>query len=118
MRQQIEPLELFSFYYLGLSPEGTYKFSNANQMARYFNTTVPDIMSALRAAGLHPDAVVNTEFPMALYQVELQLASIDGEPGKLLGMASRIYDEFRAHAGKRRDWAAEIASEQGVAQHD
>ncbi len=118
MRNKFDALELFSFYYMGLNPEGTYRFANANQLARFYNATVPEIMTALRVAGLHPDSVVNTDFPMARYQVELQLASIDGDPDKLRAMASRIYDEFRAHAGKKRDWASEIESEQRAAQSD
>ena len=118
MRNTYDALELFSFYYLGLSPEGVYRFANANQMARHYNTTVAEIMTALSAAELHPDTVVNTDFPMAKYQVELQLASQDGDPDKLREMASRIYEEFKSHGGKRRDWIAEIQSEQNVNRND
>ena len=107
-----DPFELFCFYYLGLDPQGQYKFSNANQMARYYKTTVASIMNTLREFELHPDLVVNTDFPLSQYQVEIQLAHQAGEQQKMLAIAEQTYRGFRERIGKNRDWQAEIDREQ------
>jgi hypothetical protein len=102
---------LFSFYYLGVSPEGTYRFQNGNQIAKRLNCTVADLMEMLRKQGQHPDVVLNTDFPMARYQADLQIAAETEGPDQLVGRAKAIWDEFRGRIGKRRDWLGEIERE-------
>ncbi len=106
-----DPLALFSMYYLGLTPEGEYRFANANKIAAKLSCTVDDLMGALRRHGLHPDTVLNTDFPMARYQVDVQLAADDRGPDWLRDFAERIYNDFLNHTGKTRDWLAEIERE-------
>ncbi len=107
-----DPFALFCLYYLGLSPDGQYRFSNANQIARRLNWTVPDLLTVLSRHGLHPDTVLNTDFPLARHQIDIQLAAEAEPPQKLLGRATQIYEQFRLHGGKRRDWLKEIEEEQ------
>lgn len=106
-----DPFGLFCVYYLGLTPEGQYRFSNANQIARQLNWTVADLLTVLSRHGLHPDTVLNTDFPLARHQIDIQLAA-ERESGEQLRMrAARIYEQFRLHAGRRRDWLKEIEEE-------
>lgn len=106
-----DPFVLFCLYYLGLTPEGKYQFANANKIAARLNCTVDDLMTTLRRLELHPDTVLNTDFPMARYQVDVQMAAEKEGADWLKEFAQRIYDDFRGHAGKSRDWLAEIEKE-------
>jgi hypothetical protein len=106
-----DPFSLFCLYYLGLTPEGQVRFQNGNQIAKRFNWTVADLMEVLRKQGLHPDAVLNTDFPMARHQADLQIAAAEETPEELRLRAREIWQEFRTRIGKRRDWLAEIERE-------
>ena len=106
-----DPFELFSLYYLGVTPEGQYRFANANQIAKLLRCTVDDLMAALRTHGIHPDSVLNTDFPLARYQVDIQIAAEKEKPEWLKEFAQRIYSDFRGTAGKKRDWHSEIERE-------
>jgi hypothetical protein len=106
-----DPFGLFCLYYLGLTPEGEYRFVNANQIAKRLNWTVGDLMIALRKHGLHPDTVLNTDFPMARHQIDFQLAATEEGSEQLRGRATEIYSQFRQNTGKRRDWLKEIEEE-------
>ncbi len=106
-----DPFELFCLYYLGLTPEGDYRFANANQIAARLNCTVEDLMGTLHGHGLHPDTVLNTDFPLARYQVDIQIAAESASPEWLKDFAERVYQEFRNHTGQSRDWLAEIEPE-------
>ena len=110
-----DPFDLFCQYYLGLTPEGGYKFSNANKIAARLRCTVAQLMQTLRGHGLHPDTVVNTDFPLARYQADFQIAAESESREWLVAFAEKIYREFCRSKGKRRDWLAEIAQEK---QHD
>ncbi|HEX7926960.1 MAG TPA: hypothetical protein VF678_05155 [bacterium] len=107
-----DPFGLFCMYYLGLTPEGEYRFANGNQIAKLLNWTVADLLSVLSKHGLHPDTVLNTDFPMARHQVDIQLAAEKESREQLKVRAVEVYEQFRKTAGKRRDWLKEIADEQ------
>lgn len=106
-----DPFALFCWYYLGLSPEGQCRFQNANQIAKRLNWAVADLMEVLRKQGQHPDSVLNTDFPMARHQADLQIAAEEESPEELRARALAIWQEFRGRIGKRRDWLAEIERE-------
>lgn len=106
-----DPFGLFCLYYLGLSPEGQYRFLNGNQIAKRLNCTVADLMEALRKQGQHPDVVLNTDFPLARHQADLQIAAEQESAEELRARAQEIWHAFRSRTGKRRDWLAEIARE-------
>ncbi|MCZ6472697.1 MAG: hypothetical protein O6934_04590 [SAR324 cluster bacterium] len=105
-----DPFQLFCLYYLGLTPEGEYRFTNGNKTAAYLNWTVAELMKNLRGHGLHPDTVLNTDFPLARHQVDLQIAAEKEHGDQLKAMAEQIYKSFR-NTSKRRDWLAEISQE-------
>ncbi len=114
---QRNDFEMFCLYYLGLNRNWEYRFLNANQIAKELNWTVNQLMAALQQLHIHPDTVLNTDFPLARHQVDIQLAA-DYLPGThLQQMAQGIYDEFVRAAGKRRDWLAEIERERDADRH-
>ena len=105
------PFEVFCWYYLGLSPQGEYRFVNANQIAQQYNCTVADLMRFLDKHGLDPDRVLNTDFPMARFQVDVQMTAENTGPEQALEFAERIFAHFQTSAGTRRDWLKEIERE-------
>ena len=112
--KKLTPAALFCWYYLAVSPQGKYGFINANQLSKELGATVDELMACLKKEGIHPDEVLNTDFPMARHQVELQLlanTSSDGVLGELLSKAQRVYTAWSLQRGRRRDWVAEIAQE-------
>ncbi|MCH8077581.1 MAG: hypothetical protein IIC13_15355 [SAR324 cluster bacterium] len=111
MAREVKSFELFCWYYLGLSPKGEYSFVNGNKVAKIYNWTVGDLLHILKKQGLDPDLVLNTDFPMARYQVDVQMAAQQHGPDHALEFASRIYEDFKQRMGRRRDWAAEIERE-------
>ena len=106
-----DPFALFSLYYLGLTPEGEVRFFNANQIAKKYNWTVGALMQMLEKHGLHPDKVLNTDFPLSRYQIDFQLAAENAEVDVLQNLAQLVYERFRKAEGKKRDWLKEIESE-------
>ena len=105
------PFEVFCWYYLGLSPQGEYHFVNGNRIAKQYNCSVAELLAFLGKHKLHPDVVLNTDFPMARYQVDVQLAAQERGSEHALELAARIFAEFQGRLGKRRDWLAEIERE-------
>lgn len=104
--------DLFCWYYLGLNPEGEVRFANANHIARRLNWTPQDVIDYLGKHGLHPDRVLNTDFPLSRYQVDLQIAAAEERPETLRQRAEMIYEHFQAVVGQKpRDWHREIAEE-------
>jgi hypothetical protein len=105
------PFEVFCWYYLGLSPQGEYRFVNGNRIAKQFNVTVGELLAFLQKHQMHPDVVLNTDFPMARYQVDVQLAAQERGPDQALELAERVFAAFQNRIGNRRDWLAEIERE-------
>jgi len=106
------PFHVFCLYYLGLTPEGQVRFQNANQISKRFNWTPDMLMEFLRKHRMHPDLVLNTDFPLARYQVDLQLASQQEDSEELHARALEIYEAFTGVAGQKpRDWLKEIEEE-------
>ena len=107
----LDALTLFSWYYLGVTPDGEFQYTNANKIAKRLNVTVDDVMKQLAKHNMHPDVVLNTSFPMARYQVDLQLAAEKEDGDQLRARAESIYDAFQGSRGQRRDWLKEIEEE-------
>ena len=107
-----DPFHIFCLYYLGLTPEGEVRFQNANQVAKRFNWTSDMLLEFLRKHRLHPDYVLNTDFPLSRYQVDLQIAAEDEDSESLHARALGIYEAFTGVVGKKsRDWLKEIEEE-------
>jgi len=107
----MDALTLFSWYYLGLTPEGEFQFVNANKIAKRLNCMVDDLMGQLADHNLHPDVVLNTNFPMARYQVDFQLAAEKEDGDQLQARAEAIFELYLGSRGTKRDWLKEIEEE-------
>ena len=110
-----DPFALFCIYYLGLTPEGEVRFFNANQIAQRYRWSVDGLMRALAQHGLHPDTVVNTDFPLSRFQIDFQLETEHMPVEARINRARIVYEKFLASVGKRRDWLNEIAREKNDA---
>jgi hypothetical protein len=106
-----EAFLLFCEYYLGLTPQGEFRFTNANKMARRLNISPADVFAMLKRHRLHPDSVLNTAFPLARHQVDIQLAAGTVAAERLLEMARSAYEAYLGAASKPRDWLREIEEE-------
>ena len=106
-----DPFALFCIYYLGLTPEGEVRFFNANQVAQRYNWSVDGLLKALSRHDLHPDKVLNTDFPLARFQIDFQLETGSMSLEAKFNRAQLIYERYRANQDKRRDWLQEIAQE-------
>ena len=105
------PFEVFCWYYLGLSPQGEYRFVNGNKIAQSYNCTVAELLTFLKKHQMDPDTVLNTDFPMARHQVDVQMAAERLGPDQALELAARVFEQFQSRIGNRRDWLAEIERE-------
>lgn len=110
--KELDAFTLFCWYYLGLTPVGDFQFVNANKIAKRLNCTVDDLMKQLAKHDMHPDRVLNTNFPMPRYQVDLQMAAEKEDADQLLARAQGIYEVFQGSMGNKRDWLKEIEEEQ------
>ena len=109
-----DPFTLFALYYLGVSPEGTYRFTNANQVARHLNWTPDMVLDYLKKHHMDPDRVLNLAFPLSQHQVDIQLAASEEPPERILERARLVYQSFQSAltGGQKRDWIKEIRDEQ------
>ena len=103
---------MFCLYYLGLTPEGDVGFFNANKIAKRLNWTAKAVLEFMASHRMHPDIVLNTDFPLARYQTDLHLAAEHEDPDTLRRRAEMIYEAFSQHSGTAsRDWLKEIEEE-------
>ena len=81
-------------------PRARPRFHNANQVARRYNWTAQQLLGYLGKHGMHPDRVVNTDFPLSRYQVDLQIAAGSEPPETIQAHAERIFEEFSQVVGR------------------
>jgi hypothetical protein len=102
----IDPFELFCAYHLGITEENTYRFQNANQVARRFDVEVEELFEALRAYGLDPDKLLHSGFDLASAQADVQLSP---EGVDLTVLAQMHYESLLSSERDSRDWEAELS---------
>jgi len=105
---QIDALELFAAYHLGISEDGTYRPTNIHDVARRFGTSAGGIRESLTAHGMDSDAVINSSFDMAMAQYDIQVAP---EGINIRELARNLYREFREASPNARDWEKELAED-------
>lgn len=97
----IDPFELFCAYYLGIGPDKRYSPANIHDVGRRFGVDAGAIRQALQEHGMDPETVMNTDFDLAMAQIDIQVAP---EGIDRVELAKGVYREFRAAARKPRDW--------------
>ncbi len=96
--------ELFGFYYLGITPDGKYKFPNAHHVAGYYGVSADAVLRWLEEYGLDPATVGRKTVELSEVSVDLQL---DLPNLTLEGIQRRIADaleEFDAAQTGRKPW--------------
>jgi hypothetical protein len=97
----IDPFQLFCAYYLGITPDKRYAPANIHDVGRRFGVDAGVIRQVLQEHGMDPESVMNTEFDLAMAQIDIQVAP---EGVDRVELAKGIYQEFREAARKPRDW--------------
>jgi hypothetical protein len=95
------PFELFCAYHLGIARDGKYKLSNIHVVARQFNKSTGELKQLLQNYGLDSMTVMETDFDLAMAQVDIQLAPDGINP---LELAKPMFEEFLKAPRKRIDW--------------
>ncbi len=101
----IDPATLFTAYHLGVTEDNRYQLQNLHEVARRFRTSPARINEALRAYEIDSETVMNTDFDMAMAQIDIRVAP----PGvSRKALALQLYEDFRSSPRIVRDWAAEL----------
>ncbi|MEQ8819317.1 MAG: hypothetical protein RLY93_03675 [Sumerlaeia bacterium] len=64
--------ELFGYYYLGITPAGTYKFPNAHHVAATYGVSADAVLRWLEEYGLAPNDVSYRMVELSRLSVDLQ----------------------------------------------
>jgi hypothetical protein len=94
-----DPFELFAQYHLGLLPDGTPRFQNANQIAARYGVAVGELNAWLKDAQLDAETADATDYDLPARHGEAQVVALDGTPEAALAFARKTYDEYRARLG-------------------
>jgi hypothetical protein len=101
----IDPVELFMAYHLGITADDGYRAQNIHDLGRRFRTSPDRINQALKAYEIDAETVLNTDFDMAMAQLDIRVAPA-GISKRELGR--QLYEEFRSSPRMARDWAEEL----------
>jgi hypothetical protein len=97
----IDPFQLFCAYHLGIGPDKRYAPANIHDVGRRFGVDAGVIRQVLQEHKMDPETVMNTDFDLAMAQIDIQVAP---EGVDRVELAKEIYREFRAASPKPRDW--------------
>jgi hypothetical protein len=104
----IDPEELFCAYHLGITREDTYKPQNIHDLGRRFRTSPSRVHRALKEYELDAETVMNTDFDMAMAQIDIKV-SPPGVSKKELG--KQLFKDFLEADRIIRDWAGELKND-------
>lgn len=96
--------ELFGFYYLGISPEGTYKFPNANHLAAYYRVSADAVLRWLDEYGLDPKTVGRKTIELSRVSVDLQLELPNLTPDAIRQRIAEALADFDGAGTGRKPW--------------
>lgn len=91
--------ELFAQYHLGLLPDGTGRFQNANQLAARYGVDVHELEAWLKEAKLDATTADATDYDLPAKHGEAQVLAMLGNREAALELARRAFDEYRARIG-------------------
>jgi hypothetical protein len=94
--------ELFAQYHLGLLPDGSARFQNANQVAARYGVSVTELTAWLRADQLDAETADATDYDLPHQHGEAQVLATLGDASATLAFARRVYDEYRARLGHKK----------------
>ena len=97
-------IELFAFYYLGINPDGEYRFANAHHVGKYYSVSADAVMRWLDELDLKSSDVLRQRFNLSGPQLELQLDLPNLDPAGVRERAAVILAELDDAEGGRRFW--------------
>jgi hypothetical protein len=109
----IDPLELFAGYHLGLTADQGYRPQNVHDLGRRFRTSPARINEALKIYEIDSETVMNTDYDITMAEYDIRVAP----PGiSRRELARQLYEDFRDSPRIPRNWRDEIAED--AAQND
>lgn len=97
-----DAFELFAQYHLGLLPDGSGRFQNANQIAARYGVSVAELSGWLAEDQLDASTADSTDYDLPKQHGEAQVLAMLGDPAAALSFARRVYDEYRARLGHEK----------------
>jgi hypothetical protein len=97
-----EPFDLFAQYHLGILPDGTALFQNANQIAARYGVDVGRLNEWLRESQIDAETADGTDYDLPARHGAAQVLAMEGDRGKTLAYAFQVYDEYRARLGHKK----------------
>jgi hypothetical protein len=94
--------ELFLQYHLGLLPDGTAHFQNANQIATRYGVGVTELTGWLEAAQIDAATADGTDYDLPARHAEAQELAMLGDRQGALALGHTIYAEYRARLGIKK----------------
>jgi hypothetical protein len=79
-----------------------------HDVARRFGVEAGVIRQALENYGMDPETMMNTDFDLAMAQVDIQVAP---EGIDRIELAKGLYETFRTAPSKKRDWQKLLAED-------
>lgn len=96
--------ELFGYYYLGITPDGEYKFPNAHRVAAHYGVSADAVLRWLEEFGLAPAAVGRKTIELSRHAVDLQLELPNLTPGAVRERVAEVLEEFDGAGRGRKPW--------------
>jgi len=97
-------VELFTFYFLGISPDGSYRFPNVHHVARWYGVSADAVQRWLDELDLSPAEILRKDCPLAAMQTDLQLEFEDLLPGEIAERAEEILSTVDEARPTRKPW--------------
>jgi hypothetical protein len=107
-KYNIDQFTLFCAYYLGITPDGGYRFQNIHEVAKRFGVPAGVIKQLLQDFGMDTDSIVNSTFDMASAQVDVMHVP---EGVDRMEIARAHFEQFLNAPRGKRDWARELADD-------
>jgi hypothetical protein len=97
-----DAFDLFVQYHLGLLPDGTARFQNANQIAARYGVGVEELTAWLKSVQLDAETADGTDYDLPARHGEAQVLALDGDAAATIAFAQRVYDEYRGRLGHKK----------------
>jgi hypothetical protein len=97
-------VELFGFYFLGIHPNGDYKFANSHQVAQHYKVTPQQVMIWLKQMDLAPRSILDRQFRLGEAQADLMMDSPHLNGPELRHRLEEILAEVDDAPGGWRFW--------------
>jgi hypothetical protein len=99
MAARPDDFELFAQYHLGLLPDGSGQFQNANQIAARYGVSVEELSGWLRDARIDAETADGTDYDLPGAHGEAQVLAMLGDRVATMELARRVFEEYRARLG-------------------